>query len=224
MKIYKDKKILTMILMLLVPLLLIACNVNNNESKDISESDKVSVEEKEDGKVLSNYFPLEVGSIWEYEGEGMEYATFTREVLYVSDNKAQIKEDNSGTVTARVFEITDDTITSVFSQSESYDDENFLDFESNENIIVLKSPIEVGTKWDTDIGAKEIIAIDESLDTPAGEFENLIKVQITSEDNISYEYYKEGIGLVRREFTGDGFEVTSTLKSYKIGNNKIVEL
>lgn len=231
MKIYNNKKLLA--LMLLIALVLTACNTNTNresddvvdnndvvESNEVVESEEIPaeepIEENEGERVLSNYFPLEVGNIWEYEGEGMEYASFTREVVYKEDNKAQVKEDNTGTVTAKVFEITDEAITSVYSQSEAYDDENFLNSENNEDVIVLKSPLEIGTKWETEEGSKEIVEIDASLDTPAGEFDNLIKVQTTHEDNISYEYYKEGIGLVRREFFSDGVEITSTLKQYNI--------
>lgn len=242
MKICRNKKFLA--LMLLVAVLLTACN-NNNESKVVNESKEVPIEEKvetpieesekpsekepeeaveetneedleDEEKALSAYLPLEVGNSWEYQGEGMEYATFTREVLYKEGSKAQIKEDNSGTITAKVFEITDDAITSVFTQSESYDDENFLEFENNEEVVILKSPIQVGTKWETKEGTKEIVEIDASLDTPAGEFNDLVKVQTKYEDNISYEYYKEGIGLVRREFFSDGVEITSTLKQYNI--------
>ncbi|MGI6678779.1 MAG: hypothetical protein ACOX2Q_06905 [Dehalobacterium sp.] len=169
-----------------------------------------------DPLALADYLPLTVGNTWHYLGEGNEYATFTREAVFAQGNRAQIKEDNGGTVSAMVFETTEDTITVVFSQAESYENENFLDAKSNDDLIILKTPLEIGTKWETKDSTREIIDLNAALETPAGAFEQLVKVEIIFPDSTMYEYYKAGVGLIKREFSSEGFEVTSTLEEYEI--------
>lgn len=65
-------------------------------------------------KSLSDYFPLVEGNVWQYKGEGNEYASFTREVVFVEGDKAQIKDDNGGTVSTAVFITTDNEIVRIF--------------------------------------------------------------------------------------------------------------
>jgi phosphoenolpyruvate-protein kinase (PTS system EI component) len=60
------------------------------------------------------------------------------------------------------------------------------------------------------------VDINAALDTPAGRFENCVKVKITGQNSTIYEYYKEGVGLVRSEFLSGDTSVTSTLEKYNI--------
>lgn len=163
-----------------------------------------------------DYFPLTQGSTWKYMGEGNEYASFSREVLFVDGDRAQIFEDNGGTVSASVFHFQEGRIVRTFFLGEEYDGNNFLDEEANDNLVLLNTPLEVGTKWETSDGAREIVKTDAVVDTPAGQFENCIMIEITMEHSVMYEYYKEGIGLVKREFLSEGMAVTSTLEEYNI--------
>jgi hypothetical protein len=177
--------------------------------------DEVTLGEYE-GASLKDFFPLAEGSTWQYKGEGNEYASFVRKVLFVEGDKAQVSEDNGGTVSSSVFEITEAAITRVFFQGEEYNEAKLLDKESNDSLIVLKSPLAVGTKWESKEGTREIAAMDAVVDTPAGKFENCIKVSIKMENSTMNEYYKEGVGLVKREFESEGMKVTSTLEKYQI--------
>lgn len=165
---------------------------------------------------LRDYFPLTQGSTWQYKGEGNEYASFTREVLYVEDDAAQIKEDNGGTVSASVFTTTDNEITRIFFQGEEYEETNFLNEEPDDNSVILKSPLEVGTQWEGPIDAREIVEIDATVDTHVGQFENCIKVKIAGQNSTTFEYFKAGIGLVKREFISGDNQVTSSLEKYNI--------
>ena len=123
-------------------------------------------------QVLKNYFPLTDGSVWKYLGEGNEYATFNREVVFVEGDKAQIREDNGGTVSAAVFQTSENAITRIFFQGEEYEDTNFLNEEPNNSLEILKNPLEVGTKWEDPNGTREIVDINATVNTQAGKFEN----------------------------------------------------
>lgn len=168
-------------------------------------------------KKPGDYFPLTVGSSWQYLGEGNEYASFKRWVLFAGGNRAQTKTDNGGTVLAAVFEVTDNAVTRIFMQGEEYEDTNFLDAPPNDSTVILKAPLAVGTRWQDPKGiTREIAALDAAADTPAGTFENCIKVKVTDQNSIIFEYYREGVGMVKSEFTSGESRVTSTLEKYTI--------
>lgn len=166
-----------------------------------------------------DYYPLTAGSHWEYEGAGNEYASFTRKVLFAKDNRAQVSEDNGGTVATRVIESTDAYVKVVYVEFEDYQPKNLLEtgYTANANDILLAAPVKAGSTWAGTNADKQMIAVDATVDTPAGRFENCIKVKLPGQDNTIYQYYKKGVGLVRQEFiAANGDTVTSTLKKYEI--------
>lgn len=169
-------------------------------------------------KKPGDYFPLTKGSYWEYEGEGNEFAGFTREVLYTKENRAQTREDTGGTVGTAVFKTTGNAVTRIFFMGESFEDKNLIDVKPKEEVIIIKTPIRLGNVWDEPKGTREIVAIKATIETPAGIFEDCLGIKITYQGSTMYEYYKAGVGLIKREFvageTGD--RVTSTLKKYSI--------
>ena len=169
--------------------------------------------------MLKDYYPLTVGSYWEYEGTGNEYASFTRKVLFAKGNLAQTSEDNGGTVATRVIEMTDSYVKVVYMQGEDYEPKNLLEtgYTANANDILLQAPVKVGTTWAGTNTNKQIIAVDAAVDTPAGKFENCVKVKLPGQNDTIYQYYKEGVGMVKQEFvTTDNEIITSTLKKYEI--------
>jgi hypothetical protein len=165
---------------------------------------------------LMDFFPISKGSTWQYLGEGNEYASFSRKVLFLEGNRAQFVEDNGGTVSASIFKVTEDQIIRTFFQGEEYNQTNLLDKESNDNLAILKTPLKAGTKWETSRDVREIVDIDATVVAPAGTFEGCIKVSIKSENSTMHEYFKAGIGMVKREFESEGMVVTSTLEKYDI--------
>ena len=190
------------------------------EAEKVEEEDP-QAEDPEDGAEpeelsLKDYFPLTEGSTWKYLGEGMEYASFSKEVLFVDGDRAQVSENNGGTVSASIFQFEEDEIVRTFFRGEEYDGDNLLDEEINDDLVLIKAPLEVDTKWETSNGTREIVETDAVVDTPAGEFKDCIKIEITSKHSVMYEYYKEGVGLVKREFLSEGMTVTSTLEEYNI--------
>lgn len=168
----------------------------------------------------SDYFPVGINNMWDYLGEGNEYASFIREMPFVKNNQAQTYVDNGGTVVAEVFQVDDAAITRVFFAGEKYEQENMLEsgFTSNDQTVILKSPLEKGTVWKNDTETREIVAIDAQLNTPAGNFSDCLQIKITNPDSTSivYEYYAAGIGMVKREFIDGEFIITSTLQEYNL--------
>ncbi|NTW05287.1 MAG: hypothetical protein HGA27_04100, partial [Peptococcaceae bacterium] len=188
------------------------CATRNNQT---TPTPVINNELKEKPPAL--YFPLSLGSIWEYQGDGNEYASFKREVIFSAGTRYQIKEDNGGTVMAKIYEITDDSITLVFSEGEVYKNTNLLNSQANENILILKTPLITGNKWQTKEGSREIMATNAEITTPLGTYANCIKVKITDQYSTSYEYFKEGVGMVYREFNFEETKISSGLKAYKPG-------
>jgi len=216
--------ILVVIMIIFTMFFLMSCS--NIKKENPAPAPEGPTKQEEEGKSnggenqeeisLKEYFPLTEGSRWKYIGEGNEFASFTREVLYVKGDRAQIIENNGGTVSASVFEVTDEEIVRIFFQGEEYEATNFLDVEPNDNFVILKKPLKIGTKWETPQGSREIVEIDATVDTPAGKFEDCVVVSISQGSSTSYEYYKQGVGMVKREFVSEGITVMSTLEEYEI--------
>jgi hypothetical protein len=199
------KKINIIILLIILGLVLMGGCQSDKPNPDTSE-------------LPSEYFPLTAGSYWEYEGEGNEFASFTRKVLFTKENLAQTTEDNGGTVMTRIYETNDNKVTNVYLAGEDYNPENLLEkgYTPNENNIMLQAPLKAGTAWDSNGVNKSIVAVDAVVETPAGKFDNCIKVEIPSSNDTMYQYFKKGVGMVKQEFIAGDMTVTSTLKKYEI--------
>ena len=163
---------------------------------------------------VGDFFPTVAGSTWEYQGEGNEYASFSRKILFVSGNLAQIREDNGGTVSASVFKISAEEVTRIFFLGEAYGQTNYLKSPSNENIVILKTPLQVGTKWTEPNETREIVDLKASVTTPAGSFGQCLKVKISNANSTTFEYFKNGVGMVKREFISGDIKISSSLKKH----------
>jgi len=168
---------------------------------------------------LIGFYPLKEGNMWEYEGEGMEYASFTQEVIFSSGNKHQVIVDNGGTVISNVLEENNDSIVNIYRSGEEFTGGNLLDKPGNVNIVMLQTPLEIGNFWISEENHYEIINTEADVVVPAGEFKGCIAVKATFKDqtsNMTY-YYKQGIGMVQSEFRTDtGDLITSKLKRYEL--------
>jgi hypothetical protein len=168
---------------------------------------------------MLGFYPLKEGNMWEYEGEGMEYASFIQKVLLSSGNRHQIVIDNGGAVVANVIEERKDSIVNTYRSGEVYDNENILNKSSNVNIILLQIPLEKGNFWISEENHYEITDTEADIVVPAGEFKDCIAVKVTFKDQTSnmVYYYKQGIGMVQSEFRTDvGDLITSKLKRYEL--------
>lgn len=207
------------LVMIFLSVLLVGCaGVQGKRSADVTKTaaEKSKAEQENETKP-GDYFPLTRGSVWEYEGSGNEYASFTREVLFTAGNRSQVREDNGGTVSAAVFETTEDAVVRVINRAESYEQVNMLNSEDEERTIILKAPLKIGTRWHQGDLLCEIVATDSAVETPAGVFTDCLKIKKKgSSDDVIYEYYKKGVGMVKREFISGDLRVTSSLKEYRV--------
>lgn len=166
---------------------------------------------------LTDFFPLKSGNMWEFEGEGMEYASFVQTVVNQSGNRYQLTIDNGATIIANVIEVNKDIVVNTYREGEAYDNVNILNKPSNLNIILLMTPLEKGTFWISEENRYEIIDTEADITVPAGSFENCIVVKENYKDQTDYMlfYYKRGMGLVQSQFVSDGGDmITSKLKRY----------
>ncbi len=173
--------------------------------------------EQQEEESLLGFYPFKEGNMWEYEGEGMEYASFIQKVVFSAENRYQVTVDNGGTIMANVLEERKDSIVNIYKSGEAQNNENVLNKKSNVNIILLQTPLKEGNFWISEENHYEIIDTDVDITVPAGTFEDCVAVRTTFKDQTSnmVYYYKKGIGMVQSEFRTDaGDLITSKLKRY----------
>ncbi|MEJ6952011.1 TapB family protein [Natronospora cellulosivora (SeqCode)] len=209
---FSNRKLKVFLILLFLMIVLTACRDN------IIEDDYEGL--KTDVNILS-YFPFNEGMFFDYEGEGMEYAAFTREIKHVENQHAQIHDATAGTIIAALYSFEDDRISIVNRQEEFYSDENIIDELMEEEIIdvILKKPLEVGTSWEIGHRYKEIIAIEDEITVPAGTFYDVIKVKteyIDQDTFTTYDYYAKNIGLILRENIDENYKIVARLQEIRI--------
>jgi hypothetical protein len=170
---------------------------------------------------IKNYYPFKPNVKYVYEGNGMEYASYTVFVDYFNDDRIQIRTNNGGTEVVKVLENKAGELNIILNKPEIYYRENFITKPAMQNEIILKNPIIKGTTWTLADGRKRYISnVDVQINTPSGNFKAL---EVTTESDAAskgdkvLDYYAQGVGLVKTMYTSKGVSVTSTLS--KIVNN-----
>lgn len=175
--------------------------------------------EPEDRSIaLDALFPFEHNLRAVYRGTGNEYAGFVQHVEYQEGDRMQRRVDNGGTAVVEVLERTAETVTMVYRQGEVYYVENFMARTDNRKEILLKAPIQVGSTWESMPGTQRTIThLDAPVETPYGDFEAVEVAALTTEqdgkETLLREYYVEGIGLVKRIYDFDGFQILEELQT-----------
>lgn len=197
-------------------------DTNDSDEDTNGETDQVSQD-------IETWFPRLENTLLEYEGEGMEYSSFTRYPQFAHDDTLQMLESTGGTDVAIIYEYTENQIEEVFIRPETYFREDFVDtgLESEHSgfNIILQAPIEVGHSWESPNGTtSEITEVGIEMDTPMGTVE-AIGVTTIFEDGIEVSYYGEGIGLIQREMVqGDDEETKVTSRLTAFEDNKAEEI
>lgn len=170
---------------------------------------------------LSAYFPVAENYVWEFAGEGIEFAAFTRRLEYRQADRVQMSQWNGGTRLMMIFHVSANAVTQTFSQEEVYDNPQLFDKPANKSTIILKAPLAVGAAWQNALDRREILSVTRKLKLPAGAFDNVLVVKIVStdkqtlDDGYSLEYYAPNTGLVMQEYyDANNFKVVSKLKSF----------
>lgn len=191
------------------------------------EQDEVVDETEDVNQTLADWLPRLDNVVYNYEGIGNEYAEFKWVPQFNQENYYQIAKDNGGTTVVEIYEYRDDEIVRVFSRPETYFRDNFMEIgaieEFDENEVVLKQPIEVGTNWSSTNGAYEITAVDKEITVPAGDYQT-IEVTIEQDDSVIKRYYAEDVGLVYEWTDASGLEIESKLATVETDTPEILPL
>lgn len=199
---------------------------DDDDSTDGDVDDDSSEDSTENGEDENDYAVAQDLDVWfprledtwlEYEGEGIEYASFTRYPQFAHDDTLQMVESTAGTDVVTVYEYSDDEVREIFVRPETYFRDDMMDTglssSQADHEIILQLPIEVGHSWESPTGSvTEITDVEVEIDLPFGTFD-AIEVTREREGNTTVYYYAEDLGLVERISNpgDDEMEIRSTL-------------
>ncbi|HZK71402.1 MAG TPA: GerMN domain-containing protein [Clostridia bacterium] len=167
---------------------------------------------------VSEYLPFAKDVYMKYKGTGNEFAAYDTYVQFAEADLMQIRKDNGGTVSVIVYQLIDGAIKKVFTQGETY---YHYDYTSsrNDDEIILKEPIKVGTSWKLKDGSvRSITSVNKQIKTPAGDY-NALEITTKRKDTTEHDYYAKSIGLVKSEFLDNNGSVSITSELEKVEKN-----
>ena len=151
---------------------------------------------------VANYFPMIEGYQAVFEGDGNEFAGFTRTYDFINDEFLTMRTATAGTTTLELMAITADKAEVIVTKPETYSHEeltrDMITQIDEPTRVLIEGPIEVGHTWDSDGRQREITGIDVPVETKTGTYETL-EVSEYSENSIRREYYAPDVGLVYAE-------------------------
>lgn len=205
------------IVMLSSLLLLASCN---NTEKPVGEENTTTtpveqdVEQKPEQQLtdLALFFKKD-GTEAVYEGEGNEFAGYTEETSWLSDNIVQLIVDNGGVTLRKVYRITEDEISLIFNEVEDVAAFNISEANNYPSLsTILKKPLEVGQEYEEG----QLTEVNATVETPYKTFYNAIVLVQETEEMTETRYYVPSYGLVKTvtEMKTDDqpFIVSSSLK------------
>jgi len=170
---------------------------------------------------LTGMLPRIPGAVWEFAGEGNEFAGFRQELKYARDDLVQLEVDNGGAVAGGVYRLEPQRLVRLIHRVDGYEGQSLLGEPPDEERVLLRAPLRAGEAWEQGRERREITAVEVELDLPAGTIAGAVQVRVTYEDSSSVvdEYYVSGLGLVARRFSDppSGAVVTSELASFSFG-------
>lgn len=203
------KKMATALILLLA--LLTACSPGNVTPATPPPSAQQSLSRAQ--RSAADYFAFAADTYMEYGGAGNEYAAYAQYVDYRKDGIAQVRQITGGTTTVRVYRLSDDRISEVFSRGETYYRYDYTDERGRENVL-LKDPIAEGNSWTLESGdMRSITAVDTEIKTGAGNYK-AVEVTTRGKAYTQKDYYAEGVGLIKSVYQpfGDETAVETTLE------------
>lgn len=232
----KSKLILIPVISLL-GVSLVGCQMGNKqenlESATIKEEDNDLNTNTEDNlkmlssEVLKDYLIGEDVSSLKYKGSGFgEFSSFETVVRNSGSDYTDII-NLKGTAISKKIKLNEDGLIISRLGTEDY---LGLDYSLLEEVneVLLAKPLEVGNSWVSGDKKKEIVSVDEILETDIGPL-STIKVVSLNNENLDKEvfYFSKGLGLVKYELTTkDGLETSSVIEEVVKGEdyNTSVEL
>lgn len=162
-------------------------------------------------RIVADYFPnREMIKIF---NGGYENSGEIEIIDKVTEDKVQMKIINTATGTVRIYEVTPNKVTLIYSflseknidlkndyidNLKSKEQIDYTEFHSNIDQVVLKGPIKKGAKWENGNSTYKITDINVMIDTAVGRIE---AIEITRDRDIAM-YYAKGLGLVKVKSLG----------------------
>lgn len=170
-------------------------------------------EESEREPSLADYFPALENSRRTFKGVGIEYASYSVRTEYTDGDRYQFHNNNGGTETVNVFEVSESEVRLVFTESENYSRLDRLAHATpNQERILLQAPLVAGHSWEDPIlGVSTILRLDEPIVILGTELVRALVVE--SEEMINY--YALGYGLVKTVYPEH--DISSTLDQIEHG-------
>lgn len=167
---------------------------------------------------IGDYYPYTENVTMVYEGQGNEFASYTTFVDYIDGDKIQIRTNNGGTEYVTVMQNSEGSLVQVYQVNEMYYKADLTAKSEPSTEVLLKEPLEVGTKWSLSDGReREITSIDMAIETPYDDFEALEVTTTKDGTVVEKQYYALDIGLVKSIFMMEGDEISSSLKELITG-------
>ncbi|MFO8069298.1 MAG: GerMN domain-containing protein [Alkalibacterium sp.] len=192
-------------------------DTDTDPEEDPEDEDETEAEIEQDVTV---WFPQLEDTLLDYEGQGNEFAPFTRYPQFVKDDTLQMVESTGGTDVVTIYAYSDEEVREVFKRAETYFREDFDDTglasEQEDFEIILQQPLEVGHSWESPSGSTaEITGVNIEKDLPIGTVLTLEVTRLFDNGSEIIEYYGEDFGLVERVFHVDDEEdtISSTLNT-----------
>lgn len=135
-----------------------------------------------------SYFPMEVGKEWEYV---MEDDLLSNSIVSVE----------------KITSVNDSSI--VYEVIITYDYDNFIfaftvmssglyEVVNDTFFLLLPNEPKIGDVWETHESYREVTSLNQSLETPLGNYSGLLEIKETSLDDhrVRLHYYQEGVGAI----------------------------
>lgn len=201
--------------------------VGEEPAETDDEVDEEKPVEESVNQDLEAWVPRIENALYTYNGEGNEFASFTRYPQFNQENYYQVAISNPGTTVVEILEYREDEIVRTFQMGEVYYRDNFTSIGTTDGDTaeeaVLKLPIEVGTSWSGTESTYEITAVNYEVEVPAGTYET-IEVTNTFEESVTKRYYAEDVGLVLEVTELEDSEVSSELEAIETEVAEIIPL
>ena len=148
---------------------------------------------------LASFFPFKHNTLVTFAVEGTDDPGFrTIYNTYIRGNRVQrMIGATMFPPSTEIIEITDDQVRLIFGDPFHYFIEDLTGIQPSLEVIILQSPLEVGTTWNNGAEVSTITGVDVPVETPMGTFSALEVTTITSAGFEEKYYYAEGIGLIK---------------------------
>jgi CBS domain-containing protein len=160
------------------------------------------------GGAAVNYFPLSVGSVWEYwmtsttttptdttETTGTQYVEITEETTL--DDGTEVVEQMTITTTVVEPDTSVDTTYTYMEETEDY----IRGYEDKADTLPdtwAELPIEEGNTWDVNDIMSAVVLGKEAVSVPAGNYDDCWEIGYITDNDTVYVYFADGVGMVRQ--------------------------